>query len=122
MKYNEEELSPTISKSTLIHALTGMDPEHMAHFMNAPRVSGFNAAKSMLLKMVEQCDDEIDREKFDDELTTILMQKGVPGLSSGHETDMYFWTVTDFSAFVVSYPNHVPRSMEHIYPELLNRE
>ena len=113
--------TPTISKQTLIHALNEMQAEHMARFMNPPRVHGFCEAKATLLKLLEAYDEEIDREKLDNDLDKILCQDHVPALSRGHATDMFFWTVSDFSCFIHSYPRYIPRSMEHIYPELVNR-
>lgn len=113
--------TPTISKQTLVHALNGMQPEYMARFTNAPRIHGFNEAKAMLLKMIDQYDDKISREKLDADLDKILCQDHVPGLCSGHATDMYFWTVSDFAYFICSYPRSIPRSMQAIFPEPMNK-
>ena len=113
--------TPTISKQIVIHTLDEMQSEHMARFMNEQRIKGFSEAKAMLLKMVDQYDDEISREKLDDDLDNILCQDRVFGLSSGHATDMFFWTVNDFAYFIRSYPRSVPRSMEHIFPEPVSK-
>ena len=120
MMHYLDQPSSTISKSVLLHALIKMDSEHMARFMNVPRIQGFNEAKTMLLKMIDRYDDKINREKLDSDLDQILRQDHVNGLSSGHATDMFFWTVSDFAYFVRSYPGSIPRSMEHIFPELVN--
>ena len=44
----------TISKRIVLHALSEMRAEHMARFMNESRIRGFNKAKAMLLKMMDQ--------------------------------------------------------------------
>ena len=111
----------TISKRIVLHALNEMRAEHMARFMNEPRIRGFNKAKAMLLKMIDQYDDQISREKLDSDLDQILRQDHVIGLCSGHAADMFFWTVSDFAYFIRSYPRSVPRSMEHIFPEPVSK-
>lgn len=113
--------TPTISKQTLIHTLNEMQAEHMARFMNPPRIHGFCEAKAALLKLLDAYDEEIDRKKLENDLDNILCQDDMPVLSSGHATDMFFWTVSDFYYFIQLYPRSIPRSMEHIYPELVNR-
>lgn len=65
--------TPTISKQIVIHTLDEMQSEHMARFMNEQRIKGFNEAKAMLLKMVDQYDDEISREKLDDDLDILMV-------------------------------------------------
>lgn len=111
----------TISKRIVLHALNEMRATHMARFMNAPRIQGFNEAKAMLLKTIDRYDDKISREKLDSDLDQILRQDHVNGLSSGHATDMFFWTVSDFAYFVRSYPGSIPRSMKHIFPEQVKK-
>lgn len=107
----------TISKRIVLYTLNEMRAAHMARFMNEPRIRGFNKAKAMLMKMIDQYGDQISREKLDSDLDQILCQDHVIGLCSDHATDMYFWTVSDFAYFIRSYPLSIPRSMEHIFPE-----
>ena len=111
----------TISKRIVLHTLNEMRAAHMACFMNEPRIRSFNKAKAMLMKMVDQYGDQISREKLDSDLDQILCQDHLIGLCSGHATDMYFWTVSDFAYFIRSYPRSIPRSMQAIFPEPMNK-